>query len=295
MVSEQTYKNFEVVVVDDGSQDETAEILSSYTDNRLRFVPKEHSGAPKTRNRCIDEARGEYLLWLDSDDVLLPGAIEAHVAALKATPDANVFYGNVILCDQDLVEQEVGLRADWYGLKKELTAGMFEGDCIPNPGTMVHSSLYKRFGGYNESFPRAHDYEFWCRVLKAASFKHVGTELVKYRLHGSNISGDLAGKDTSYEAKIIQSLVERYSLEQLFPDIDWFNLPPEWSESMACLRISQKLYHWQDLEGALKYIEKSHRLLPSPEGAANIAEMEKAFTAVSTGSRETKIIRAVSA
>jgi glycosyltransferase involved in cell wall biosynthesis len=62
---------------------------------RVRFIVKEHSGGPATRNRCIAQAKGEFLLWVDSDDIILPKALETYIATLRRNPEVDVLYGNL--------------------------------------------------------------------------------------------------------------------------------------------------------------------------------------------------------
>src|SRR5690606_31222133 len=66
---ESVYSNYEIVVVDDGSTDETAAVVKRLSSEKIRYVLKEHNGGPGTRNRCVAEAKGDFILWLDSDDL----------------------------------------------------------------------------------------------------------------------------------------------------------------------------------------------------------------------------------
>lgn len=91
----QRYPNFEYVIVDDGSTDDTESVVLEFNDPRIRYFRKEHSGAPLTRNRCVQEARGDFLLWLDSDDVLYPRVITHYAELLNCFPDVDILYGEI--------------------------------------------------------------------------------------------------------------------------------------------------------------------------------------------------------
>jgi len=258
----QSYDNFEVVVVDDGSTDTTASVVRSFSNPRLKYVIKEHSGAPATRNRCIAEARGEFVLWLDSDDVLLPGVLAAYAAALSKFSDIDVIYGDLIVTDHTLTSLKNEAFLDWYGRQDELIADMFRHNAVPNPGTMVRRSLYESIGGYNTEFRRAHDYEWWVRAVPHASFKHAGLAVVKWRWHDNNMSSGTVKIDTSFDARIVRSLIETYDLKQLFPHINWASLPQEQSEALAYAEIASRFVALKDTETAIHYAKEAVRLFP---------------------------------
>ena len=258
----QTYRNIEVIVVDDGSTDDTRQRVLAGSLGRARYLIKEHSGAPATRNRGIKEARGDYILWLDSDDVLLADTALRYVETLKTFPDADILYGNLQITDSQLNDLRLLEYPDWYGQNSALLARMLQQNSVPNPGTLVRKSLYSQFGGYDERFPRAHDYEWWCRIVKTARFKHLNQLVVKWRWHDTNMSSDSVSFDTSYDAKIVKLLVERHSLKELFPDISWNTLPHDEATALAFLKISRRLIALKDLVGAKDYLQRSYDTNP---------------------------------
>lgn len=263
----QNYPNFEVVVVDDGSTDETPDIVRSFSDPRLRYVVKEHNGAPATRNRCIAEAKGEYLLWLDSDDMLMPNVLEVYAEALARTPEADVLYGDLIVTDHEFRQTGEACHQDWYGRNNGLIAQLFHSNCIPNPGTMVRKTVYDAVGKFDESFRRAHDYELWTRFALKANFKHVPMNVVKWRWHDSNMSSGSVKLDTSFDAKIIRKLTANFSLQQLLPYLDWEAPHTAKTEATAWICVAKRLLELGDTAGAIESAGKSHLLYPVPETA----------------------------
>lgn len=93
-IQDQTFGDFEIVVVDDGSTDDTPAILAGLAEPRLRVIRHEHGGIARSRNRGLDEARGEYITWLDADDLWKPTFLERHLAVLEAEPDAGYSFAN---------------------------------------------------------------------------------------------------------------------------------------------------------------------------------------------------------
>lgn len=147
--------NIEVVVVDDGSTDRSLATLEQINDPRLRIVRKAHTNAPDTRNHAIEEARGDFLVWLDSDDLLHANAISHYRTLLQHWPQTDV-----ISCGLETLQGE----KQYFALRNSPPAnGLSQlpyGNVISNPGCCVRRSLYAKVGHYNPTYLRAHDYEF---------------------------------------------------------------------------------------------------------------------------------------
>lgn len=92
----QNYKDFEIVIVNDGSKDNSLSVIESISDNRIRIVNKENEGVSKTRNRGIKEAKGEWIMFFDADDLMVEGCLQALVDLGNQFPDANILCGNFI-------------------------------------------------------------------------------------------------------------------------------------------------------------------------------------------------------
>ncbi|MFZ0391303.1 MAG: glycosyltransferase, partial [Calditrichia bacterium] len=272
---DQTYPNFEVVVVDDGSDDGTAGIIHEFNSDKLRYIRKLHSGAPDTRNRGIREARGEYILWLDSDDILLPIALENHIRCLQEYPDAQILYGDLIIFSRESGAQRVLSYPEWHGRTNELISRLLQENCIPNPGTLVKKSCYEKAGVYSTEFPRAHDYEWWSRAAGEFTFKHIGNIVLKWRWHETNMSTGTVPVDFSFDAQVVQNMVRNYSLKTLFPEIQWKKIPRKEAEAIAFLRIAIRLAALKDWAGALAYVDRSDRMFPSRQAERIRNEIQK--------------------
>lgn len=271
----QQYENMEILIVDDGSTDNTQAVISEFTSKKIRYLPKEHSGAPATRNYGVREAKGDFILWLDSDDVLLPDTVTSYVALLKRFPHVDVFYGNVLITDDKLNDKGKIPYEDWFGRNPELLAKLLMGNSLPNPGSMVRRDCFQRVGMFDESFKRAHDYEWWSRLAPVANFKNAQTLVVKWRWHDNNMSSGSVDIDWSYDAKIIHLMLERYPLRDLFPQINFSQLPPQIAEGLAYLQVAQRLLQLKDMAGALKYAKISYKLHPSGQTNEVIQELSE--------------------
>ena len=271
---EASYTNFEVLVVDDGSTDETAGQLKAIQNPRFRYVLKEHSGAPATRNRGIREAKGDFILWLDSDDVLEPDTLKRYVQCFQNYSDADVYYGNLHITNDQLdVHRELNYD-DWYNRNAELISKMAFGNYLPNPGTVIRKSAFERIGYYNEAFVRAHDYEWYSRALASCKFKHVGHFVIKWRWHDTNMSTESVRYDTQYEALIALNMFKNYSLEQLLPHIDWSSTPAEKGAAIAHLNLAARFTNLRQYDLALDFVVKSLLHFPSTEGYDLLEKIE---------------------
>jgi glycosyltransferase involved in cell wall biosynthesis len=267
----QDYPRLEVIVVDDGSTDDTRGILLSMKDRRLRYIQKDHTGAPDTRNRGIVEAKGEFILWLDSDDVLMPGVIPAYAEMLSEDPRVDVIYGDLLIIDKEgRVKRELKHR-DYGGSGGEILSDLLYANAIPNPGTLVRKSLYQRFGTYDLSFKRTHDYEFWTRIAVRASFRHAQRVVCRWRWHDANMSTGSVETDTSYEARIVKHMVEHYSLKELFPGLDWDNR--DQSQVAAYTTLGEVFGKWKDDESAVEYFEKGIAQKKTFQGLVGLAKI----------------------
>lgn len=270
----QTYDNFELLIVDDGSTDNTAEVVRAISSDRLRYLSKEHTGAPGTRNLGITQSRGEFIIWLGSDDILMPTALSDLVAMLRSTPDADVIYGDLLIVDDDLNPLQLLTYEDWYGRNQEFLARMVNGNSIPDGGTLIRKKCYQLIGDYDTAFVRAHDYEWWSRLILLATFKRLAATTYQWRWHKNNMSSETVTYDTSYDATIVKRLLERHPLQNLYPRVDWKNLPGFAAEAIAFIEIAHHLFRLNDSEAAAGYLGGSYQRLPLKQTRAAFEEMK---------------------
>ncbi len=254
----QTYENFEIVIVDDGSTDGTRNILNRYAANkRVKIIYKEHTNAPDTRNRAIAEASGDYILWLDSDDVLRPHLLSTYGNVLRNYPDTDALYCNLVSIGEET--NVVHEYQNWQNRQDDAIRYLLHGSPIPNPGLLIKRSLLSSYL-YDVSFRRAHDYELWSRILFSTSLavKYVPEVLVNYRIHADNLSGRMKPHiDLSFDSKIIQNVLNKKPLSFFFPHFNW-QQEEEKATDTACLHIAMKFLQLNDITCALQYISKIH-------------------------------------
>jgi glycosyltransferase involved in cell wall biosynthesis len=178
----------EVIVVDDGSTDDTLAIVHAVGDPRLRLMKNDASGVSAARNLGARSARGNWLMFLDADDRLRGGAVATLLAAAKAAPQAVLVYG-----DYDTIDgagRSIGRRALLKGRLKpsgnvlERLAG---GNFIVNGGIMlIRAEAFRASGGFDVSLRYCEDWHCWCRLAALGEFAYVPKLLLDYRLHTAN-------------------------------------------------------------------------------------------------------------
>jgi glycosyltransferase involved in cell wall biosynthesis len=171
----QTYRNFELVIVDDGSTDRTADIIASYSDARISYIRAPHKNCAAARNRVIAQAGGEYLLCVDSDDYIDAGYIDKMVASAQKHPQVDYFYPSR-LETVDGSGSPTGEQWQYpeFSDNRILPAFLFDKGYgpIPNPGSLKRRSLFQKTGNYDE-VDSVEDFVFLCRNALKIRFMRV--------------------------------------------------------------------------------------------------------------------------
>jgi len=194
----QTYKDFEIIVVDDGSTDNTREIIETKYKDKVRYFYQENSGAPVARNKGIKESKGEYLVFLDADDWFMPENLEKKVAFL----DNNAGYGWVY-SDGYYVNKEgeiIDKASNRFSFSNRKLEGniSFElfsmGNYIAMDSVLMRKECINEVGPFNETLPAYHDYELWLRLSLKFKIKILNDCLTYQVVH----SGSLSSQDCVY-------------------------------------------------------------------------------------------------
>ncbi len=200
----QTWARWEAIIVDDGSTDETPQVVASFGDPRIRSVRQENRGLAGARNAAVALARGEYLAFLDSDDQYERTFLETCVAALQAKPQAPAVYTRFRYMDEvGRVLPEV--RGDL------VPAGAFrerilEGGFFP-PCAVVIRKDGEGAGLFDARFPGLEDWDLWLRLSEAGPFEAVPSPLARYRVYRGAMSTNAERMHTSRMA-VVQRLAE---------------------------------------------------------------------------------------
>lgn len=188
----QTASDWELVVVDDGSSDESVAVVSKSSDDRTRVLRQANKGPAAARNAGIRAAQGRYIALLDSDDLVLPDYLEAMGRALDSNPDAALAYTDGwVLDDKSGRIRKASILAQRQRLP--LTPVHFDEmlneNYIPVLGTTIRASVFERIGYFNEHLHGTEDWELWLRLLAAGSYgvRAEGLNTV-YRVRAESLS-----------------------------------------------------------------------------------------------------------
>ncbi len=209
--------DFEIVVVNDGSTDETPAILAAIKDPRVRVIHQKNRGLPATRNAGILNSRGEYLIFLDGDDLFDMSTLDRMLEPLLADPDTVLSYGNSVKFHSD------GRR--WapspYGRIRRRPSGhllceIVQRNFIGPPGCCcVRRRAIDQVGMFDATLLMGEDWEFYCRVASVGSFAFVPVVCLHYRQHDTSMSKGIGLRLESY-ARFTETLFASESLATRF-------------------------------------------------------------------------------
>ena len=182
----QTFDDFELLIVNDGSTDGSRELIRSYADQRMRVV--EHArnrGIVASLNTGIEHARGEYLARMDADDVSLPHRLDVQVAFMEAHPEVGVCGGWVRTIDE---HEAIWQAAEWH---EQIKIDLLFNSVIFHPVAMMRTRLLTR-NHYDEDFLHVEDYRLWLTLVEQTQLHNLQNVLLLHRIHHGNIGAKYA-------------------------------------------------------------------------------------------------------
>jgi glycosyltransferase involved in cell wall biosynthesis len=222
----QTYHDYEVIVVNDGSTDHTEETLRPYR-SRIRYVCQDNGDVSKARNTGILHATGQYIAFLDQDDLWLPTKLEKHVAAFARTDQPGVVFSHVDKVSSSAIEEALSRGRPGLGRssrrRKASALRAVNGDfldellqrCMLLPSAVtVRRSLFVEVGLFDERLRVCGDWDMWLRIALAGhTFSFVDEVLALYRVHSKNTSKD-AEKMRADRLRVLDKFFEQSDLPQ---------------------------------------------------------------------------------
>jgi glycosyltransferase involved in cell wall biosynthesis len=184
----QTFKDYEIIVVDDGSTDDTETVLKT-GNYRLIYMRQPHSGLPAVaRNTALRRARGEYVAFLDSDDEFLPDKLSTQVARLDAEPSLALVYSDALYF-QDEGSVVGTLLGDWHPSQGKVFLPLIVTNFMATCSVMLRKDCLDTLGLFDESPAVIEDYDLWLRIAARYDVGFVEGMSSRIRFHKQNISG----------------------------------------------------------------------------------------------------------
>ena len=181
----QTFEDFEFLILDDCPEDSREHIVKSYDDKRIKYFQNERNwGISLSRNKLIDLSKGEYLAVFDHDDISRPDRLEKEAAYLDANPEVGAVSAQVHTFPRDKISNN---PLDDHDIKVALTGKYV----ISHSASMLRKSvLDKNHIRYEEEYTPAEDYTLWCRLARVTNLHNLPDVLLEYRAHKSNTSNN---------------------------------------------------------------------------------------------------------
>ncbi len=213
----QTYQNFEFIIIDDCSTDNSLQIIESYSDKRISIIRNEQNlGITKSLNKGLAVAKGEFVARMDADDISLENRFERQVNFLKSHPDH-------IVCGTG-----VELIGDWQSnhshkymcrtiperesFRIHLLFGNYPN--IVHPTAMFNRNLLLKYNlKYNENYPLAQDYRMWVSCSEVAECANIPETLLNYRVHGKAVSNDRKDLQNNIAIQIMQEQLDKLNIK----------------------------------------------------------------------------------
>jgi glycosyltransferase involved in cell wall biosynthesis len=205
---QQTNRDIQVIVVDDGSTDNTAQVVQAIADARVRYIRQNHRGVSAALNTAWRAAQSEYVAMLGSDDVFLPTQIETLLRIIERDASLGFVYARAQAMDPvgKSLPQILGSAPKFPG---HALASLLYGDCVCGIACLIRRDTLARVGGFDESLIANEDWDLWIRMAELAEFAFHDEILARYRMHPASLTG---ARSAQYRRVVLDRvrLIENY-------------------------------------------------------------------------------------
>jgi glycosyltransferase involved in cell wall biosynthesis len=199
-VLNQTFQDFEIIVVDDASSDNTSEIVAAFNDERIRFFRHDtNKGGSAARNTGILNSKCDYIAFLDDDDEWLPEKLAKQMDILLASPpEVGCVYTGYVMVDRTsgrVIDQRLPTK------RGNLYKDLLMTNCVAGgtSSALLRKNCLQKVGLFDENLPRSQDFDLWLRMAKVFLFEYVPEPLFKYYIHENRISTNLDAQSRGLE------------------------------------------------------------------------------------------------
>jgi len=256
-ILKQTFKDFEFLIINDNSTDNSLSIINSYHDPRITlFSNKNNCGLSYTLNRGIEIAKGEYIARMDADDISLPKRLEKQIKFMENHPEIGICGAWIHSFDK------LGDCNIWHypSTHEELVSWLFFNCCFAHPTVVIRKKLFWETGlKYNQEFKSSEDYDLWVKLMKITKGGNLQEVLLKYRLSDNQMSSSKSLQILNANKVRFQILNSMgFQLDQAQQEFHSKILNDSWCLDMV---FFEKAIHWLE---TISETNKSQKVFPEP-------------------------------
>jgi glycosyltransferase involved in cell wall biosynthesis/SAM-dependent methyltransferase len=224
----QNYRNFELIVVDDGSTDGTKDVIAGFKDDKIQYFYKENAGPASARNLAIKKSKGVFIIFLDTDDMITPDFIAKHLQEFEKNPEMDLVYCDDCLIDENDKPIRV-IKRQKYTNRQLLIRDLFRNGFPIIPfRTCLRRSVFDKIGLFDESLLVGEDYDMIRRFVKhGLKIHHLNGALYLRRIAENSLSRHYSAHKAKCHFNVVRRFTDTFAYDELFPDVEWDKIAPE--------------------------------------------------------------------
>lgn len=259
----QNWKDFEFIIINDGSTDQTASVIEYYSniDSRIKIISRENRGLVASLNEGVAAAKAKLIARMDADDISLPTRLTEQVEFLNKNLNVVCVGTDPIIIDEDGDELiHLKIPATDLIIQQQLLLGHCP---IEHPSVMFRKEVAIKVGGYRKEFEAAEDYDLWLRMGELGKLANINKPLIKYRFLNSSISAKNQTKQNEATRKAQAEALQRRNIFSEFSATNqWRQSEDNNSKYQFAIKFGWWAFSYKNRKAAIKYAKKAIKLMP---------------------------------